>query len=242
MTPVKFTAYVTNTTELCQLDLNGEVIPRDKQTMFCAELQVECVSSDKSIDLEFVVKTELPFSRLPPVEKGRDRTVSVGMALAKLGIPLLAKYSHIKIYGGELLPMPGVDVIPDASDAYHHEMNEEINESLATQFRDATARHRSSTEHFEESKKYLLHNAERFRFEPALALSHARFVAEYMRKSSDRFMGAWNSEKSAVLISYVEDLIGRKNTSHPGFIGAVEWIESTLYSARPSKFWNTPPI
>lgn len=230
------------TRELCQLDANRQVIPRSKQTMFCAELHVGCRTGDGTIDLEFLVRTEVPFSRLASYEDNSAKTTSVGLALAKRGIPILAKRSQLQIYGGESLSIPGTDSIPQELDDYRHELNEEISEALAAQLKDATARHRDCTERFEKSKDYLTQNTGSFRHEPMNARRHANFVAEYMRKSSEPFMGPWNSEKSAVLLSYVDDLIRRKNSSHPGFVQAAEWIGSTLYSVRASKLWHSPPF
>lgn len=210
--------------------------------MFCAELHVECSTSDATIDLGFLLRTEVPFLRLSSVGDNRDKSTSVGAALAKRGIPSLAKRSQLQIYGGEFIKMPGTDSIPAEVNVYRCELEEEITDALAAQLKDATTRHRACTERFEQSKNYLTQNTGSFRHEPMNARRHANLVAEYMRKSSEPFMGAWNSEKSSALVSYVDDLICRKNNSHPGYVQAAEWICSTLYSVEASKLWHSPPF
>ena len=138
--------------------------------------------------------------------------------------------------------MPGTDSIPAEANVYRCELEEEITDALAAQLKDATTRHRACTKRFEQSKNYLTQNTGSFRHEPMNARRHANLVAEYMRKSSEPFMGAWNSEKSSAMVSYVDDLICRKNSRHPGYMQAAEWICSTLYSVEASKLWHSPPF
>ncbi|MCW0221502.1 MAG: hypothetical protein OJI67_24465 [Prosthecobacter sp.] len=242
MTQARFVSQIAMARELCQLDNNGKVIPRDKQTKFRLEITTECSTDDKIIDIEFLIRTEVPLARLNALASDRERAATVAFLVAKDCIPKLVKQGHLEIYRGIQARIEGEEMLSNVEEVYDHKENHILNEHLAKQLSEATSKHRASAKKFEDAKKYLERNLDSLRHDPIRARQCAHFLADCMQNSGTPFMSGWNREYAARLVGNVNDLIKRKNSSHPGYSRSADAIETILYQISPEKLWFKEPL
>lgn len=243
MTTAHFVAQIQHSRELCQLDYQREVVPRERQTMFCAEVPISCRTDDDTIDLEILLRTEVALARVSAegAETDRENLYAVTYAAAKEAIPRLAGYGQWQLYEGEEIRIPGTDPIPNAAETYDLKQDEPLNPTLEKQLQEATARHNATATAFERAKEFLSSNINSLRHDPSTARRAARFLADCMRADGSPFMGAWNREKSAGLLGDVDELIRRKDTNHAGYRSAADHLSGILYTISPPAVWVAFP-
>lgn len=235
-----FIALTQNTREICQLDSRGEIVPRGEETKFCIELQVQCETDDKTIDVGFVLGFEVELSRLQKLDE-RQRQISVADVGARETIPRFAKYGPWKLYDFILMPLSGSGPVRLAKVDDQLKQDAELSDAVVDDLRKATQRHRDTAAAYERAKKFLESKLHYLREYPSEARSAARFLADCMRSDGASFMGSWNREKAGRIVDEVDDLIRRRNPNHPNYRAAADSIGGILYMIHPPKFWCKYP-
>jgi hypothetical protein len=235
-----FNARLAHAVELCQLDLRGSIIGRDRQTMFCAGIPILCVTDDNAIDVGVSLYVEIPIKCLTEIDDGR-RLAAVAYSAAKEAIPRLAKYPLWNLYDLHRGAVPRIVTIPAPAEEHELKQDEYLSDTVVDQLTSATAFHRDVATAFEKAKSYLESNLNYLRDDPSRARRAAWFVTECMRSDAAPNMGMWNREKASRLVGEVDDLIRRRNSNHPGYRRAAESIGSILYVVHPPKAWAKHP-
>jgi hypothetical protein len=239
MPKIHVVAEIEYATEVWQTSYDGETIPREKQTQFCALLPVTCSSVDRDIDLGSIVHVELPIAKVTDIPKDQRLRTAVYYAALEVKNALsrrtrwdLYKTEQIAIYPQDALTIPT---------SFEIEGDVEISDQLAAQFREATKRHSDVEQAMERAKAYLERGID-YAFSDGSRISRAaRYLADCMRADGTLHMGPWNREKSAVLLGYVNDLVKRKKPNHPNYQSAASSVRSILYNVRCPTYWASYP-
>jgi hypothetical protein len=235
-----FNAQIGNAVELCQLDRKGDVISRDRQTLFCCGIPLRCTTDDKTIDVGLSLYTEVAMSRVAGDER-RNRVAAVAYAASREAIPFLAHYRNWRLYDFQNITISGKDVLPLPTEEYELQQHEQLSDEVVEELQKATARHREVQRAFEKAKQFLESNLQYLRGQPARAKAAGRFIAECMRSDGAPNMSMWNREKAGRLEDAIEDLIRRKNQNHPGYRHAADSVRSVLYMVNPPTWWAKHP-
>jgi hypothetical protein len=239
MPQVYLHAEIGYASELCEMTYGGEIVPRDKQTKFCLLLPLTCSTESGDIDVGFMVVAEVLFDKVDHIPKEKRLAVvsyhtacQVKRTVANCQNWSLYKPEEITFYGEGALTIPAATEVNG---------NIEIVEALATHFREATARHAEVEKALEKAKDYLDNGLDYANHDSSRISRAAYFVADCMKADGTPMMGAWNAEKSAVLLAHVKDLVKRKNPNHPNYRSMVDWIRQILYLVKCPTYWAKYP-
>jgi len=234
-------ADIYRASELCQIDYNGEIVAHDKQTRFCALLPVTCSGANQDIDVGITLHIELPIAKVASIPKDQGQRLHTVAYHAGLQVKdMLGRRGIWDLYNAERITLYGEDPL-SLSDSLEMKCDVEITEALANHFRDATKRHAEAEQALEKAKEYLDSGLDYACNDSSRISSAARFIADCMRADGTPMMGAWNDEKSAVLLAHIKDLVKRKNPNHPNYQSMASWVRSTLYSVRCPTYWAKYP-
>jgi len=224
--------------ELSQIDpLTG--YRAESPTKFLAAAPVYC-SSDE-IRIAMWLKFDCKMEAVVNFPKSRRLEHVVGSA-SQEAIHYLIRLGRWDIYSGEEF-----EVTELHRDAKAEDVSAEliIPASLAEQLQEETSRWREARKRYDHAKQFLEDRARSndFRFDKGEVRSAARFIVSCMKKSADPFLGGWNQEKSAGLEHAIDELLKRKDSSHPNFIRYCDKVGSVLYSSKFPRLWSDyPPI
>jgi hypothetical protein len=216
---IRIASEVNIAQELCQTDQEGKVVPTEKQTVYCAQIPLTCQAPDNSINLGFLVTTEVVLRRISSLPTDQH-LIAVAHLTAKQAAICLSKASSWDLYRSREILIQGSESISAQS---QEEFSAEIalTNDLIKAFQEATKRHSVIDATFEWAKDFLtshLHSIFHVRSEARAA---AQFLAHCMRSDGQPYMYGWNREKAAILVRIIEDLGGRKNPNHHGYTSAL---------------------
>jgi hypothetical protein len=225
--------------EFCQTDQQGKIIPTEKQTVYCAQIPFTCHAPDNSIDLSFLLETEVDLNRLSTLPT--DQYLSaVAHVTAKQAATYLSKAPSWDLYKSRKISIPGdQQIFTQSQEEFAAEIT--LTSDLTKAFQDATKRHSATNGAFERAKDFLTSHLYSIFHVRSQANAAAQFIAHCMRSDGKPYMYAWNQEKAAVLVRIINDLGGRKNPNHPGYTSAADQLRSIVYSLHPPRIWTTYP-
>ena len=241
MTTAHFVAHISGSREISEVNVCQSLSPSATQTHFSAEVRVECATDDRSIDVEFLARADVPMGRFAGFSSQNGRKESVGLLIASQ-LPQLAKRSRWDIYRSVVVTLTGQSQIEDIGETDTLEIDLELNEVLAVELLNATNRHRQTAMQFDEAKRYLEHNINHIMHVRPKATLYASFVADCMKYSGSPERMWRNKTNAETLVCGVADLASRKSSGHQSYQGIADNIRSILFSASVGKLWHaTPP-
>jgi hypothetical protein len=224
--------------EFCQTDREGKIVPAAKQTIFSAQIALDCQSSDKSIDLGFLAQTDIALGRLSAILADSHK-IAVARAIAKQAAADLSRARSWDLYRSTNIFILDDPALPESQEEFVKEIA--LTSDLEKTFQDASKQHQTINAVFERAKDFLSSHINSIFHFRSQASAAARFLASCMRADGKPYMHAWNREKAAGLTRGTDDLGNRRKPNHPGYIAIARHLESILYSLHPPRFWNDYP-
>ncbi len=235
--------------ELCEVGIDGEVILRAQATEYWLKIPftIEGKNPGKEFALKTTVLAKIPKTGLPT---DRDSAESTVLALAEKRLVTDFSSRHRwRTFGKEELlldPAKPDDMLtedrlerPGVSVEAHPVMYEQ----LAV---DADRMTRTNQAYEKAKDRLFALSSQPSRYDLASLTNEIYafigFIEACNRASADGFMWAWYQEKTPRVRRGFDDLLRRKNTSHPGYKHSAESASGALYSFHaPYAYLETPP-
>jgi hypothetical protein len=139
--------------EFCQTDQQGKIIPAAKQTLYCAQIPLTCQAPDNSIDLSFLVVTEIALHSLSTLPTDQHLS-AVGHAIDEQAATDLSKAPSWDLYRSRKILVPGdLPISTQSQEEFAAEIT--LTNDLTKAFQDATKRHSATSGGFERAKDFL---------------------------------------------------------------------------------------
>ncbi|MBE7157416.1 MAG: hypothetical protein INR62_03090 [Rhodospirillales bacterium] len=235
--------------ELPETDWDGSQVPRQEATFFVLQVpfQIEGVEPDKAFTLTTTARAEIPQRGLP---KGHGKAANLVANLAAK--ELVATLPTRKRWRSFIEEKLHLDPVRSSGDPENFSSKitptsitvpTELYKQLAT---DATILERTTTA-YEKAKNRLFALATTERHHGLTQDAHEirtllNFLDGCNTASANCRMDRWYAEKMPRVRREFDDLIGRKNTSHPGYERAAKSASGMIYSFNaPYAYSKTPP-
>ena len=235
--------------ELCQAGPDGEIVPRTQATEHW--LEIPFIIEGKELGKEFALTTTV-VAKITKMGLPTDTSSAESTVLALAEKQLAADFStrhRWRTFGKEELllnPATPIDAVKE-NRSERPAVSVEAHPLMYEQLAGDAVKLMKTNQAYTKAKDRLFALATQPARYNLAGLSHEiyaliGFIEACNRASADGFMYAWYKEKTPRVRRGFEDLLRRKNTSHPGYERSAESASDVLYSfSAPYAYLETPP-
>lgn len=240
MFPVTLKSSPYHALDLRQRDYDGQPLSPSKVTRAVSQVPIHCSSSDRTIDVAFHVRGEVPLSETEQAQDTSTRSMSVAAVIARSTFALLPRLRRWEWYGAmDIAVTEPFEVLSSSTSSLSAEVN--IFPELAEALCDETKMRRQVADVFEKAKRFLMDYMGRSLYGVGGEIrSVAQFIEECRARELWTYGAFMDDNRYKALMPYITRLLKLKDASHPN-VKDSDRVRDMLFSYHCPTYWAAPP-